>query len=139
MKKYLNAALIYAAAALAGGVFYREFTKFNGFEGVTALGKVHPHLFILGMLVFIVIALFAAHNELEKIKLFRVFLIVYNSGVVISTITLLARGITEVLGTTMTNGANAAISGVAGIGHVLVGAGIILLILALKKTAKKQE
>lgn len=139
MKKYLNAALIYAATALAGGVFYREFTKFNGFEGVTALGKVHPHLFILGMLVFIVIALFAAHNELEKIKLFRVFLIVYNCGVVISTITLLARGITEVLGTTMTKSANAAISGVAGIGHVLVGAGIILLILALKKTAKKQE
>ena len=59
MKKYLNTALIYAIAAMAGGVFYREFTKYNDFTGVTALGKVHPHLFLLGMLVFLIVALFA--------------------------------------------------------------------------------
>ena len=33
MKKLLNTAFIYALAAMAGGVFYREFTKFNGFPG----------------------------------------------------------------------------------------------------------
>ena len=49
MKKYLNLSLGYAVAAMAGGVFYREFTKLNGFTGVTTLGKVHPHLFLLGM------------------------------------------------------------------------------------------
>ena len=38
MKKLLNTAFIYALAAMAGGVFYREFTKFNGFSGRTALG-----------------------------------------------------------------------------------------------------
>ena len=37
--------MVYMAAALAGGVFYREFTKFNGYVGETALGKVHAHLF----------------------------------------------------------------------------------------------
>ncbi|MEG1991497.1 MAG: DUF2871 family protein, partial [Christensenella sp.] len=31
MKKYLNISLIYAIVAMAGGVFYREFTKLNGF------------------------------------------------------------------------------------------------------------
>lgn len=41
MKKLLNTAFIYALAAMAGGVFYREFTKFNGFSGRTALGLVH--------------------------------------------------------------------------------------------------
>ena len=30
MKKYLNLSLAYAIAAMAGGVFYREFTKWNG-------------------------------------------------------------------------------------------------------------
>lgn len=50
MKKYLNISLIYAVAAMAGGVFYREFTKYNAYTGVTALGKVHTHLFMLGML-----------------------------------------------------------------------------------------
>lgn len=39
MKKYLNFSLLYAIAAMAGGVFYREFTKFNGFTGVTVLGS----------------------------------------------------------------------------------------------------
>ena len=28
MKRYANAALVYALLAMAGGVFYREFTKF---------------------------------------------------------------------------------------------------------------
>ena len=37
MKKFINISLIYAIAAMAGGVFYREFTKFNNFTGVTAL------------------------------------------------------------------------------------------------------
>ena len=40
MKKLLNTSMAYMIAALAGGVFYREFTKFNGYAGETALGKV---------------------------------------------------------------------------------------------------
>ena len=31
MKRYMDSALLYAVLALAGGVFYREFTKFHGF------------------------------------------------------------------------------------------------------------
>ena len=38
MKRYMNTALLYAVLAMAGGVFYREFTKFNGFTARTALG-----------------------------------------------------------------------------------------------------
>lgn len=52
MKKYIHLALIYAVCALVAGVFYREFTKWNGFTGVTTLGKVHTHLFMLGMFLF---------------------------------------------------------------------------------------
>lgn len=37
MKKYVNLTLVYAILAMAGGVFYREFTKFNDFTGRTAL------------------------------------------------------------------------------------------------------
>ena len=53
---------------MAGGVFYREFTKYNGFTGVTALGKVHTHLFLLGMLVFLAVALYARQSGLGKNK-----------------------------------------------------------------------
>ncbi|MEG1594333.1 MAG: DUF2871 domain-containing protein [Oscillibacter sp.] len=136
MKKYLNLSLIYAIAAMVGGVFYREFTKFNGFTGVTALGKVHAHLFLLGMLVFLLVALFAAHSKLEEQKQFRVFLAVYNLGVPLTAVMLVVRGVTQVLGIALSPGMSAAISGVSGIGHILVGIGLILLLLSLKKIAK---
>ncbi|MGM9553060.1 MAG: DUF2871 domain-containing protein [Faecousia sp.] len=136
MKKYLNISLVYAVLAMVGGVFYREFTKFHDFTGVTVLGKVHPHLFLLGMLMFMVIALFGARTNLQKQKVFRVFLVLYNIGVPLTAAMLLVRGITQVLGLTLSTAASAAISGIAGIGHVLTGVGLILLLVALKKTAK---
>lgn len=139
MKKYLNISLIYAIAAMVGGVFYREFTKFNGYTGVTALGKVHTHLFLLGMLVFLVIALYAAHNDLAGIKTFRVFLWTYNIGVPLTAAMLAVRGVPQVLGMTLSAAADASVSGIAGIGHVLTGVGIVLLLVSLKKLAKNGD
>lgn len=139
MKKYLNVALIYALAAMAGGVFYREFTKYRGFTGVTALGKVHTHLFLLGMIVFLLVALFAAQYDLEKIKLFRVFLWVYNIGVVLMSAMLLFRGVPQVLGSTLSRAADAATSGLAGIGHMMTGIGLVLLLISLKKAGRIEE
>ena len=37
MKRYMNAAQLYAILAMVGGVFYREFTKFQGL-----LKKIKP-------------------------------------------------------------------------------------------------
>ncbi len=136
-KKYFNLALIYATAAMIGGVFYREFTKWNGFTGATALGKVHTHLFILGMLVFLLVALFSQSMDLEKQKTFRTFMKIYNIGLPILSIMMVVRGVIQVLEFDISSRANSAISGVAGVGHVLVGIGIVLLLLALKKSAKK--
>ena len=135
MKKYLNIAFAYAIAAMVGGVFYREFTKYS-FTGVTALGKVHAHLFLLGMLVFLVVALYGAHNDLGKLKTFRAFLWVYNIGVPLTAIMLVVRGVAQVRGLALSAAASASISGIAGIGHILTGAGIILLLLSFKKLAK---
>ena len=42
MKRYANTAVVYAVIAMIFGVFYREFTKFNGFEGQTVLSAIHP-------------------------------------------------------------------------------------------------
>ena len=136
MKKYLNISLVYAVAAMAGGVFYREFTKYNGFTGVTVLGKVHAHLFLLGMLIFMLVALFTTHRDLAKYKTFKAFLWTYNIGVPLTAVMLLVRGVVQVLGISLSSGASASVSGIAGIGHILTGVGIILLLLSLRKTAK---
>lgn len=137
MKKYLNLSLIYAVFAMAAGVFYREFTKWNGFTGVTALGKVHAHLFLLGMMVFLLVALFSERHALKEQKSFRIFLWLYNIGVPLTAVMLAVRGILQVLGTPLSAGTDAAVSGIAGIGHILTGAGLILLLVSLKKAADK--
>lgn len=129
--------MVYAIAAMVGGVFYREFTKWNGFTDLTMLGKVHGHLFGLGMLVFMIVALFGKHVDLERYKSFRTFWITYNIGLPLTAIMMVVRGVPEVLGIALSKGMDAAISGIAGIGHILIGTGIIFLLLTLKKTAEK--
>lgn len=136
MKKYLNISLIYAISALVCGVFYREFTKWNGYNGVATLGKVHVHLFMMGMIVFLIVALFSTHQELKKCKTFCVFMWVYNIGLPIAAVMMVIRGITQVLNISLSSAMNSAISGIAGIGHILTGAGIVLLLVSLKKTAE---
>lgn len=137
MKKYLNVSILYAIAALIGGVFYREFTKINNYTGVTTLGKVHVHLFMLGTIVFLLVSLFAMQQKLQENKTFRVFMWVYNIGLPLTVIMMVIRGIMEVLNVNLSSSASAAISGMAGIGHILTGTGIILLLVSLKKTADK--
>ena len=137
MKKYINISLAYALGAMAGGVFYREFTKWMGFNGITALGKIHTHLFMLGMVIFLLISQFVQCTALEEEKMFRIFLWVYNIGTPLTASMLLVRGIIQVLGITLTSGQNAAISGIAGIGHILTGIGLVLLMLALRKACAR--
>lgn len=139
MKKYLHISLVYAIGALISGVFYREFTKWNGFQEVTVLGKVHTHLFLLGMVMFMLVALFAQHSNLQEMKTFCVFLWLYNIGVPLTVIMMVVRGITQVLGLPLSTGADASISGIAGIGHILTGVGIILLLLSLRKLGGRRQ
>lgn len=136
MKKYLNIALSYAIAAMAGGVLYRELTKWYAYTGDTALGKLHPHLLLLGTGVYLFIALFSSHSDLKQFKLFRVFSRVYAVGLPLTALMLLIRGLTQVLALPLSKGLSSAISGVAGIGHILVGTGLVLLLLSFKKLAK---
>ena len=86
MKKLLNTAFIYALAAMAGGVFYREFTKFNGFSGRTALGLVHTHLFLLGTVFFLLAALFSKELDWARERNFRLFYGLYNTGLCVTAV-----------------------------------------------------
>lgn len=136
MKKMINTAFTYALLAMAGGVFYREFTKFNHFTGQTNLGFVHTHLFILGMIGFLVVALFVKNlPDVLADRKFKVFYILYNFGLCITAVTLAWRGIIQVLSVPVSSGLNDSISGIAGIGHILLGIGIVLFFLIIRKKA----
>ena len=62
-------------------------------------------------------------------------LVVYQAGLNITGLGFLLRGLTQVLGTERSRGIDASISGIAGVGHILVGVGIILLLLEIRKRA----
>ncbi len=88
------------------------------------------------MVVFLLVALFAGSMKLEQEKMFRVFLGVYNVGVLLTAVMMAVRGIAQVKAVELSRRADAAISGVAGIGHILIGTGLVLLLLSLRKQAK---
>ena len=136
MKRHIKFALVYAVLAMACGVFYREFTKAYAVTGDTALGKVHTHLFLLGTVVFLLFALFDAKLDLRHSKLYLPFMIVYNAGVGVMSVMLIVRGVFDVTDG-MSAGADGAVSGVAGLGHILVGAGIVLFFVMLLLSLRK--
>ena len=126
MKRYINYAIVYAVLALVGGVFYREFTKMNDYTAWTTLSVVHTHYFILGMMFFLILGLVSMNMNL---KINRAVLF-YNIGLNLTVIMLVVRGIVQVLGL---NVVSAAISGIAGIGHIVLGVSLILILLDIKK------
>lgn len=132
MKRYMNCALVYAILAMVGGVFYREFTKFNGFTARTALGVVHTHFFLLGMFFFLLLLVLEKSFAFTTPKTGQV-LLVYHVGLNLAAVMLAVRGVTQVLGTPLSSGASAAISGMAGIGHILLGVSLVLLLVQVKR------
>ena len=133
MKRYMNTALLYAVLAMAGGVFYREFTKFNGFDERTTLSVVHTHYFLLGMVFFLLLLLLEKNFSFTSAKTGRV-LAVYHTGLNLTAVMLVVRGVVQVTVPALSSGMNAAISGVAGIGHILLGVSIILLLVQIRRS-----
>ena len=138
MKRYMNGALVYAVLAMVGGVFYREFTKFNGFEGRTVLSAIHPHYFMLGVAFFLLLLLLEKAIGFSDAGTGKV-LVVYHVGLNLTGLTFLLRGVTQVLGTALSSGMSAAISGMAGIGHILLGVSLILLLLQVKRSVSSAQ
>ena len=138
MKRYMNLSLVYAVLAMVGGVFYREFTKFNGFTGKTTLGVVHPHYFLLGMVFFLLLLLLEKNFGFTGPKTGRV-LAAYQVGLNLTTVMFVVRGVTQVLGTSLSSGMTAAISGMAGIGHIVLGVSLVVLLVQIRRSVAAAE
>ena len=133
MKTFYKTSGFYAILALIAGVFYREFTKLNHYTEQTSLAFLHVHLFALGMLVHLLLMLFENQFSITKTKAFTKFFIFYNVGIIVTVIMMIVRGITEVLQTSMSTALHASISGLAGMGHILLTVGIYYLYRMLKQ------
>lgn len=138
MKRYINSALLYAILAMVGGVFYREFTKFSGFTAKTTLSVVHTHYFLLGMVFFLLLLVLEKNLSFTGVKTGRV-LLTYHIGLNLTAAMLVVRGVTQVMGAELSRGADAAISGMAGIGHILLGVSLVLLLLQIRRSVSASQ
>ena len=135
MKKYFNAAIVYASLALAGGVFYREFTKYTAFTGKTNLAFLHTHYFMLGMFFFLALALLERAFAFSAQKGIKTWITLYHVGLNITTACLLLRGLAQATETTLSTALSGSLSGVAGIGHILLGTSMIALLILIRRSA----
>lgn len=132
MKRLLNAAFIYMLVGVASGLFYREFTKANDFtEGAyTQLSVVHTHLLTLGFIVLlIVLALEKVFTITRSPRLFAWFFWLYNAGLILTAGMMVWHGMLTVLGEESTG----MIAGIAGLGHILLTAAMIVFFIALRR------
>ncbi|OZB80475.1 DUF2871 domain-containing protein [Microbacterium sp. 13-71-7] len=129
------AAVVWIALGLVAGLFYREFTKAQGFpDGVSGqLALVHTHLLALGALVTLIVLALEKTFALSASRLFSWFFWIYNAGVLVTGAMMTWHGILDVLKVE----ASKAISGIAGAGHILIGAAFVLLLITLWKGIRR--
>lgn len=132
----LGAVAVYTVIGLAAGLFYREFTKANGYpEGMMGqLGLAHTHILTLGFIVLLIVLILEKVYTLSSSRLFRWFFWIYNAGVVLTAAMLTWHGMLQVQGIE----ASKMIAGIAGVGHMLVGAGLVLLLISLAKAIRRE-
>ena len=126
MKRYINYSIVYAVLAMIGGVFYREFTKMNEYTAWTTLSVVHTHYFILGMMFFLILGVVSVNVNFKSNRA----VLFYNVGLNLTAIMLVVRGIVQVLDLKVVS---AAISGIAGIGHIILGVSLVRDFMGYKK------
>ncbi len=128
VKILVNSAFGYAVAGLASGLYYRELTKAQDFDGPTLLSTVHTHFLVLGVLFLLIVAVFERLLVLSASPLHRWFTVTFHAGLILTVSMQLVHGTMQVFG----KEGSAAISGIAGIGHVLLTVAFVVFFLALR-------
>ncbi|PBC75441.1 uncharacterized protein DUF2871 [Streptomyces sp. TLI_235] len=129
MRRILNTAHIYMILGVVSGLYYRELTKAEDFTGDTQLAVVHTHLLALGMLFFLIVLVLEKQFSLTRSRLFDWFFWIYNAGMALTVGMMALHGTLTVLG----RESGEAIAMTAGLGHVLLTAGLVLLFVGLGK------
>lgn len=112
-----------------GGVFYREFTKVNGFTSFTTLSVVHTHYLMLGMVFFLMLVLLENNFHFIDNKV-RKYLIFYHIGLNLTVIMLVVRGVVQVLSLDVSSVV------LFGIAHLILGISMVLVLFSIRNCIK---
>ncbi|MFT0763076.1 DUF2871 family protein [Actinomyces sp. F1_1611] len=129
MRTTFLAAASYTLLGLISGLFYRELTRPRDFTGFTQLSVVHTHLLTLGTLVMLLLLVLQRSLQLNPGRLYWWGFGVYNFGLILTAGALWVGGTQTVLGTEP----GAAHAGIAGLGHIGLTVGLLLLFIWIGK------
>lgn len=118
----MNASIVYGVLGLIGGVFYREFTKLNGF---TTLSVVRTHYLMLGMVLFLLLVLFEKNFHFVDNKVLK-YLLFYHIGLNLTVVMLVVRGVLHVLSLEVLS---VVLSGIA---HLILGISMVLVLILIR-------
>jgi len=127
MNKCLNWVAFYLAVGLIGGAA----TRLEGFQGQASLISAHSHAFSLGFIFFLVVLSLEKNLKLSEVKNFDKWLVFHNVSFIFMLVTLVGRGVLDVLGTDIIG-----FSYIAGLSHTMLGASLVWFIIILKKAIK---
>ena len=124
--------IVYGVLDLIGAVFYRKFTKLNGFTDFTTLSVVHTYYLMLGMVFFLILALLEMNLHFMNDRTKR-YVFFYHLGLNLTVIMLMIRGVIQVVYlNSLTTALNVVIAGIAGIGHLILGISLIMILISIK-------
>lgn len=134
MRKVWIMSLIYLVSGLAFGVFYREFTVYHDFTGSTQLSVLHGHTLALGFGVMFSGLLFEQSFKIMRSSRFDMWFILYQVSLIGVLLSMLTRGIGQVLEIEL-----AGFNHVAGLFHTLLGVTLVWFVLIVGKAVKDSE
>ena len=100
---------------------------------VIVLSVIHTHYFLFGMVFFLLLLLLEKNFSFTNAKTMRI-LAVYHIGLNLTAVMFVVSGVTQVLETALSSGIDAAISGIAGIGHILLGVSMVFLLVEIRRS-----
>lgn len=111
------------------GVFYREFTKVNGFTDFTTLSVVHTHYLMLGMVFFLLLVVVEKNFHFVDNKVLK-YLLFYHIGLNLTVFLLTIRGVVQVLSLDVSSAV------LFGIGHLILGVSMNLVLFSFRNCIK---
>lgn len=129
MKRLMNASIVYGVLGLMGGVFYREFTKMNGFTGFTTLSVVHSHYLMLEMVFFLLLVVVEKNFHFVDNKVLK-YLLFYHIGLNLTVVMLTIRGVVQVLSLEVLSVV------LSGIGHLILGISMVFVLISIRNCIK---
>ncbi|WP_394022934.1 DUF2871 family protein [Anaerococcus martiniensis] len=132
-KSILASSITMLVMGLLAGAFSREFTKFYSFNEYNYLNLIHTHSLALGFLALMGIYLLVRNNDDRKILAIKKAYHTYMTGLTITVVAMIVKGIFTVVSQGRQTINQAAIAGISGIGHIVLTIGIISLMVKIYK------